>query len=64
MKNLLFSSLIFVLLLTNCSESKTIYDVKGTVYELKVDLNKIRIAHDTIPNLMMPMEMDFNVKNN
>ena len=64
MKNLSFISSLFILLLTNCSETKSIYNVKGTIYEIKGDLNKIRIAHDTIPNLMMPMEMDFNVKNN
>ena len=64
MKNLSFISSLFLLLLTNCSETKSIYNVKGTIYEIKRDLNKIRIAHDTIPNLMMPMEMDFNVKNN
>ena len=56
--------IIFLLLLINCKGSKNVYAVKGTVYELKVSSNKIRIAHDTIPNLMMPMEMDFNVKNN
>ena len=50
--------------LTNCSETKTTYKVKGTIYEIKKDLNKIRIAHDTIPGLMMPMEMDFNILNN
>ena len=64
MKNLSFISSLFILVLTNCSETKSIYNVKGTIYEIKGDLNKIRIAHDTIPNLMMPMEMDFNVKNN
>ena len=64
MKNLSFISSLFILLLTNCSETKSIYNVRGTIYEIKGDLNKIRIAHDTIPNLMMPMEMDFNVKNN
>ena len=64
MKNLSFISSLFILLLTNCSEKNSIYNVKGTIYEIKGDLNKIRIAHDTIPNLMMPMEMDFNVKNN
>ena len=53
-----------MLFLANCSEKNTVYKVKGTVYKIKKDLNKIRIAHDTIPNLMMPMEMDFNVKNN
>jgi len=64
MKNLSFISSLFILLLTNCSEKNSIYNVKGTIYEIKGDLNKIRISHDTIPNLMMPMEMDFNVKNN
>ena len=50
---------IFLLLLINCKGSKNVYTVKGTVYELKVSSNKIRIAHDTIPGLMMPMEMVF-----
>ena len=54
---------IFLLLLINCKGSKNVYAVKGTVYELKVSSNKIRIAHDTIPGLMMPMEMDFNILN-
>ncbi len=54
---------IFLLLLINCKGSKNVYVVKGTVYELKVSSNKIRIAHDTIPGLMMPMEMDFNILN-
>ena len=54
---------IFLLFLINCKGSKSVYAVKGTVYELKVSSNKIRIAHDTIPGLMMPMEMDFNILN-
>ena len=54
---------IILLFLINCNGKKSPYAVKGTVYELKVNSNKIRIAHDTIPGLMMPMEMDFNILN-
>tara|TARA_B110000438_G_C15786274_1_gene638574 strand:- start:1017 stop:1859 length:843 start_codon:yes stop_codon:yes gene_type:complete len=57
----LITAQVSLLFITNCSESKTTYKVKGTVYEIKRDLNKVRIAHDTIPDLMMPMEMDFKV---
>ena len=55
---------ILLLFLINCNGSRNVYAVKGTIYELKVNSNKIRIAHDTIPGLMMPMEMDFNILNN
>ena len=55
---------IILLFLINCNGKKSLYAVKGTIYELKVSSNKIRIAHDTIPGLMMPMEMDFNILNN
>ena len=48
-------------ILSNCAKDNSIYEVRGTVHEIKNDLKRIRIAHDTIPNLMMPMEMDFNV---
>ncbi len=54
---------ITLLFLINCNGKKNLYAVKGTIYELKVNSNKIRIAHDTIPGLMMPMEMDFNILN-
>jgi protein SCO1/2 len=64
MKYSSFISSVLLMFLTNCSETKTTYKVKGTIYEIKKDLNKIRIAHDTIPGLMMPMEMDFNILNN
>ena len=45
----------------NCSAPEKVYPVKGAVYEIKPDSMKITIAHDTIPNLMMPMTMPFDL---
>jgi len=57
--NFLFSFSFFLYI--SCSKESPRYDVKGTIYNISTDLKTVRIAHDTIPGLMMPMEMDFNV---
>ena len=53
---------VFFLSLT-CSAPEKAYPVKGTIYGILPDSMKVTIAHDTIPNLMMPMVMPFNLKN-
>ena len=55
--------LILSFLALNCGRNEKIYPVKGTIYEVKLDSLIITIAHDTIPDLMMPMVMPFNLKN-
>ena len=52
---------LIMLLLTNCSNEDLRYKVRGTVYGINYKSKKVRIAHDTIPGLMMPMEMDFDI---
>jgi len=44
-----------------CSGSEKVYPVKGTILEIKPDSMLIVIAHDTIPDLMMPMVMPFDL---
>lgn len=46
----------------NCSAPEKVYPVKGAVYEIKPDSMMIVIAHDTIPDLMYPMVMPFDLK--
>ena len=51
---------VFFLSLT-CSAPEKAYPVKGTIYGILPDSMKVTIAHDTIPNLMMPMVMPFQI---
>jgi len=60
MKNLIL--LIFTFVVFNCGSPEKVYSVKGTVYEIKPDSMMIVIAHDTIPDLMYPMVMPFDLK--
>ncbi len=55
--------LIFTFIVFNCGSSEKIFPVKGTIYEIKPDSMLIIIAHDTIPDLMMPMVMPFDLIN-
>ena len=55
--------LILSFLALNCGSNEKIYPVKGTIYDVLPDSLIITIAHDTIPELMMPMVMPFNLKN-
>ncbi|MBT3180179.1 MAG: hypothetical protein HOB40_10975 [Candidatus Marinimicrobia bacterium] len=55
--------IIFIIIAFNCSASEKSYPVKGTIIEIMADSLIIVIAHDTIPNLMMPMIMPFDLKN-
>tara|TARA_B100000945_G_scaffold293214_2_gene268988 strand:- start:574 stop:1407 length:834 start_codon:yes stop_codon:yes gene_type:complete len=50
------------ILITSCGSSESKYFVKGVVKKIPSDSMKIIIAHDTIPNLMMPMVMPFSIK--
>ena len=56
MKYLLF---LLTVLSLGCGDSAKVYKVVGTVRSIKLDEQKAIIAHDTIPNLMMPMIMPF-----
>ena len=56
----IISPLLFIIHFS-CSRTENHYPVKGTILELYQNENKIKIAHDTIPELMMPMQMDFYV---
>ncbi len=58
-KIILFLGLIICF---SCSSPEKIYSVKGTIYEIKPDSMMIVIAHDTIPDLMYPMVMPFDLK--
>ena len=57
-KTILFLS---ILIAFNCGTPEKVYPVKGTIYEIKPDSMLIIIDHDTIPNLMMPMVMPFDL---
>jgi len=53
---------LFVLFLSlTCSSPEKAYPVKGTIYGILPDSMKITIGHDTIPGLMMPMVMPFQI---
>tara|TARA_B100002003_G_scaffold251368_1_gene294530 strand:+ start:3457 stop:4290 length:834 start_codon:yes stop_codon:yes gene_type:complete len=53
---------LFVLFLSlTCSSPEKAYPVKGTIYGILPDSMKITIGHDTIPDLMMPMVMPFQI---
>jgi len=54
--------LILSFLALDCGSNEKIYPVKGTIYDVLPDSLIITIAHDTIPELMMPMVMPFNLK--
>jgi len=53
--------LILSFLVLDCGSNEKIYPVKGTIYDVIPDSLIITIAHDTIPDLMMPMVMPFRV---
>ena len=44
-----------------CENSEQIYSVKGTIRSIAMEQKRVTIAHDTIPDLMMPMVMPFPV---
>ena len=46
-----------------CTKSKNIYPVRGSVVDINIDHGIITVDHDSIPNLMMPMVMPFNIIN-
>tara|TARA_Y100001970_G_C14088800_1_gene778839 strand:- start:125 stop:958 length:834 start_codon:yes stop_codon:yes gene_type:complete len=46
-----------------CKKSKNSYPVIGVVTNLNIDERVIVVDHDSIPNLMMPMVMPFNLIN-
>ena len=48
-------------LLISCEVKQEVYDVRGTIRSIDLDKNRAIIAHDTIPDLMMPMVMPFPV---
>ena len=60
MKNII-TFITLSLTVFNCSENEKIYPVKGTIYEIHPDSMTIIIAHDTIPDLMYPMIMEFDL---
>ena len=51
----------FILIAYHCGSPENVYHVKGTIHEIKPDSMLIIIGHDTIPNLMMPMVMPFDL---
>ena len=55
--------LLIILLGSSCSDSKKIYDVTGVVLDINLANKKVLVAHDSIPNFMMPMVMHFNIEN-
>ena len=55
--------LLITLLGSSCSDSKKIYDVTGVVLDINLANKKVLVDHDSIPNFMMPMVMNFNIEN-
>ena len=55
---------LFLLLIIAIScDDNNVYKVSGTVYSVDLNKQKAIIAHDTIPNLMMPMTLPFFINN-
>ena len=54
--------LLSFLLIISCETKNEVYGVKGTIRSVDKDERKALIAHDTIPDLMMPMVMPFQIK--
>ena len=54
--------LLSFLLIISCETKNEVYGVKGTIRSIDKDKRKALIAHDTIPDLMMPMVMPFQIK--
>ena len=54
---------IIIFITLSCEAKREVYDVKGTIQSLDTNIYQLIIAHDTIPNLMMPMTMPFFVPN-
>lgn len=55
--NLIFLCCFFIC----CESDQQTYAVKGSIRSITLDQNRVTIAHDTIPELMMPMVMPFPV---
>lgn len=53
--------IVLYALLICCDNNEQIYAVKGTIRSIAMDQKRVTIAHDTIPDLMMPMVMPFPV---
>ena len=49
--------LLSFLLIVSCETKNEVYSVKGTIRSINKDERKALIAHDTIPDLKMPMVM-------
>ena len=52
----------FFLPIVSCETKNEVYSVKGTIRSIDKEDRKALIAHDTIPDLMMPMVMPFQIK--
>ena len=52
---------ILVFITLSCEAKREFYNVKGTIQDIDANIYQVIIAHDTIPNLMMPMTMPFFV---
>ena len=55
--------LLLLIIAISCEDNDKVYKVSGTVYSIDINKQKAMIAHDTIPNLMMPMIMPFYIQN-
>jgi protein SCO1/2 len=53
--------LVLGTLLAGCRQ-RDVYDVRGTVEEVKAAQKKVRVHHEAIPNYMAAMTMDFDVR--
>ena len=54
--------LLSFLLIISCETKNEVYSVKGTIRSIDKEERKALIAHDTIPDLMKPMVMPFQIK--
>ena len=52
---------ILVFITLSCEARREFYNAKGTIQDIDANIYQVIIAHDTIPNLMMPMTMPFFV---
>lgn len=56
-----FFAICSFIFITGCSNSDSVYLVKGTIQEIRLEDNEVIIAHDSIRDLMSPMIMPFPI---
>ena len=53
--------LLFCAVIISCETQNVVFNVRGTIRSIDNEKRRLLIAHDTIPDLMMPMVMPFQI---